>query len=125
MFRRYARLCIVLSVSAGILAGCSNEGAQKPAEAPSAPAPDSRDSARDGGTLFRQYCASCHPDGGNVSDPERTLYRSVLKKNHITTPEDIVRVIRQPLSRMIRFDASMLSDRDARAIAEYILKTFK
>jgi cytochrome c6 len=103
-----------------MLAGCSNEGPQKPAEQ-SEPA----HASRDGGALFRQYCASCHPDGGNVSDPERTLYRSVLKKNHITTSEDIVRVIRQPLSRMIRFDASMLSDSDARAIAEYILKTFK
>jgi cytochrome c6 len=49
----------------------------------------------------------------------------VLKKNNITTPDDIVRIMRKPLSRMIRFDASTLSDKDARAIAEYVLKTFR
>jgi cytochrome c6 len=79
----------------------------------------------DGEALFRQYCASCHPDGGNVSDPERTLYGSVLKKKQITTPDHVVRVMRRPLSRMIRFDAATLPDREARAIAEYVLKTFK
>jgi len=75
--------------------------------------------------LFKQYCSSCHPDGGNVSDPQRPLYGSALRRNHITKPEDIVRILRNPLSRMIRFDVSTLSDKDARAIAEYVLATFK
>jgi len=80
---------------------------------------------RSGEELFKQYCSSCHPNGGNASDPGRPLYGSALRRNHITTPEDIVRIMRTPLSRMIRFDASTLPDSDARAIAEYILATFK
>jgi cytochrome c6 len=125
MFRRMAKACVVLVMSSGLVAGCSKDESRKPAAAPPASAPGSHGSAPDGEALFRQYCASCHPDGGNVSDPERTLYGSVLKKKHITTPDHIVRVMRSPLSRMIRFDAATLPDREARAIAEYVLKTFK
>ena len=92
------------------------------AASPSAtPLPD----APSGEALFKQYCSACHPEGGNVSDPQRTLHGPVLKKNHITSADDIIRVMRHPFSRMIRFDVSTLSDRDARAIAEYILTTFK
>lgn len=75
--------------------------------------------------LFKQFCANCHPDGGNVSDLARSLYGSSLRKHHIHTPEDIVRIMRNPLSRMIRFDVTMISDADAHVIADYVLKTFK
>jgi cytochrome c6 len=78
-----------------------------------------------GEQLFKQYCSSCHPDGGNVSDPERSLRGSVLRKSHITTPDDVVRIMRKPQSRMIRFDAATVPDTEARAIAEYVLKAFK
>ena len=125
MFRRVAKACVMLVMSAGLVAGCSKDEPRKPAAAPPASASGPRDQAPDGEALFRQYCASCHPDGGNVSDPERTLYGSVLKKKQITTPDHVVRVMRRPLSRMIRFDAATLPDREARAIAEYVLKTFK
>jgi cytochrome c6 len=125
MLWRMAKLCVLLAVSSGIVAGCSQDGSQKPAEAPSKSALDSREPVRDGAALFKRYCSVCHPDGGNFSDPERALYGSVLKRNHITTPEDIVRIMRKPLSRMIRFDASTLPEKDARAIAEYVLKTFR
>jgi cytochrome c6 len=125
MLRRMARLSVLLVMSAGILAGCSQEEAQKVGVVPAGSAAPAQEKAPDGKALFRQYCASCHPDGGNVSDPKRTLHGSALKRNKIITPEDIVRVMRNPLSRMIRFDPSTLSDRDARAIAEYILATFK
>lgn len=125
MLWRMARIGVLLLASNVVVAGCSREEPQPPAAAPSVPAPVPREPLRDGEALFRQYCAACHPDGGNVSDPRRTLYGSALKSNHITTPEDIVRIMRNPLSRMIRFDRSTLSDRDARAIAEYVLKTFR
>jgi len=120
MLWRMAKVCVLLVVSIGAVTGCSRDEPQKPAAAAPASA-----TVRDGEALFRQYCAPCHPNGGNVSDPERSLYGSVLKRKHITTPEDIVRIMRNPLSRMIRFDPSTLSDRDARAIAEYVLKTFR
>jgi cytochrome c6 len=125
MLRKMAGMLVLLAASAVILAGCSQEEAQKAAVVPAGFAAPAQEQAPDGKALFKQYCASCHPDGGNVSDPKRTLHGSALKRNKITTPEDIVRIMRNPLSRMIRFDPSTLSDRDARAIAEYILVTFK
>jgi cytochrome c6 len=122
---RMAKLCLLLLVSAWAAAGCSNDEQQKATLAPAASALDPREAVPDGEALFRQYCAACHPNGGNVSDPERSLYGSVLRRKHITMPEDIVRIMRNPLSRMIRFDASALPDKDARAIAEYVLKAFR
>jgi cytochrome c6 len=114
----------VLLVVTG-MSGCGKDQQQKDAAAPAAPVVVIQEPERDGVALFKQYCAACHPNGGNVSDPERSLRGSVLKKRHITTPEDIVRIMRNPLSRMIRFDAATVSDKDARVIAEYILITFK
>jgi cytochrome c6 len=120
-----AKLSALLMVSSVSLTGCSKDEPRKVAVAPVASGTTSPEPVRDGEALFKQYCANCHPNGGNASDSERTLYGSVLKRNHITKPEDIVRIMRKPLSRMIRFDASTLSDKDARTIAEYVLKTFK
>jgi cytochrome c6 len=121
--------CVTLLFAAGALAGCSRETPHKPetgqAAAVAKGAAGRTDVLPSGEELFKQYCSSCHPNGGNVSNPERTLHGSRLKSNHITTPDDIVRIMRRPLSRMIRFDPAMLSDRDARIIAEYVLKTFK
>ena len=122
---RMAKLCLLLLVATGAVAGCRKVEQQKVTAAPAASAPDPRETVPDGEALFRQYCAACHPNGGNVSDPERSLYGSVLRRKHITMPEDIVRIMRKPLSRMIRFDASTLSDKDARTIAEYVLMAFK
>jgi cytochrome c6 len=125
MIRRRTVTIVILALAAGMLSGCSRDEVQKPIMTAAGLATNAMDPARDGAALFKQYCAACHPGGGNVSDPERSLYGSALKRNHITTPEDIIRVIRRPMSRMISFDAAALSDRDARVIAEYVLKTFK
>jgi cytochrome c6 len=111
--------------TAGLLAGCSKEAPNKAESAQTAAASKKAGMSPSGEALYKQYCSSCHPDGGNVSDPGRPLYGSALRRNHITKPEDIVRIVRNPLSRMIRFDVSTLSDQDARVIAEYILTTFK
>jgi len=113
-------LCLLL-----MIAGCSRNESASPAAPAVSSVPVAGQAAPSGEALFKQFCWSCHPDGGNVSDPERTLRGSVLKRNRITTPDDIVRIMRNPLSRMIRFDQNTLSDRDARAIAEYVLITFK
>jgi cytochrome c6 len=108
-----------------ILNGCSRQESAPTAPRAASPSATPAPTAPSGEALFKQYCATCHPDGGNASDPGRTLRGPVLKKNHITSADDIIRVMRNPISRMIRFDVSTLSDRDARAIAEYILTTFK
>lgn len=78
-----------------------------------------------GEALFKQYCSPCHPDGGNVTDQQRTLRGPSLRKHNITTPEAIVNIMRHPGSRMIRFDEATIPDKDALAIAEYILDSFQ
>jgi len=118
-------LILVLVITIGTVSGCSKDQSQKISIPTASPAGKTPEPVPDGEALFRQYCLSCHPNGGNASDPERTLHGSVLKKKHITSSDDIVRIMRNPLSRMIRFDAATLPDRDARAIADYVLKTFK
>ncbi len=126
MCRLNVRAAVLPAVSLLFVAGCSQEPAGKPQQA-SRPVVTAAGAVRsqDGEALFRQFCASCHPDGGNVSDPRRSLRGTVLRSNHITTADDIVRIMRNPISRMIRFDAATLPDRDAVAIAEYVLTTFK
>jgi cytochrome c6 len=128
MLRTLSTTWVIVAGAAMILAGCSNELPQKSETGRNSPGVQGA-AARaavslSGEALFKQYCSSCHPNGGNVSDPDRPLYGSALRRNHITTPEDIVRIMRNPLSRMIRFDRETLSDKEAGAIAEYVLATF-
>ncbi len=121
---RMASTTLVIQIAVlCILAGCNKKTPSKtqPGEA----GPTQVEHLRNGEVLFKQFCSPCHPDGGNVTDPQRTLRGSALKANHISNPADIVRVMRHPISRMIRFDETTISDQDARAIAEYVLATFK
>ena len=78
-----------------------------------------------GEALFLQHCAMCHPDGGNVFYPHKSLQKGVLAANGITTPEGIVARMRNPGPRMKRFDKSELDDREAGKIAAYILEAFR
>lgn len=78
-----------------------------------------------GGQLFKERCAPCHPDGGNVLTPGKTLHAGVLADHGITTPVDIVKKMRNPGPGMVRFDERTIPDADARLIADYILATFR
>jgi cytochrome c6 len=78
-----------------------------------------------GEELFKQHCAVCHPDGGNIIDPEDTLHKKDLKTHKITKPADIIKIIRNPGPGMTKFDKKTIPDKDAQKIAEYILKIFK
>ena len=122
MVRATIQTGVALAIAMSVLAGCNREDAQKTGSIPSTAAAQNLEK---GEALFKQYCSPCHPDGGNTSDPQRTLHGSALQANHVTRTEDIVRIMRTPISRMIRFDATIISDRDATAIAEYVLTAFK
>jgi cytochrome c6 len=74
---------------------------------------------------FKALCAVCHPDGGNIVNPKKTLQKKDLEANNIKTANDIIKVMRNPGPGMNVFSEKTLPDKDARAIAEYILKTFK
>jgi len=80
---------------------------------------------KSGEELFKQHCAVCHPDGGNIVNPQFTLHKEDLKEHKITKADDIVRKMRHPGPGMTKFDKKTVSDKDAKKIAEYILKTFK
>jgi cytochrome c6 len=87
-----------------------------------------------GESLFKEHCSPCHPRGGNIVNPKKTLHNRDLEANNIKTAQDIVKKIRnpQPLpthpqewAGMRRFDQKTIPDEDALKIADYILKTFK
>ena len=78
-----------------------------------------------GETLFKQHCASCHPDGGNIISPKKTLHKKDREANGVKSKDDIVKLMRKAGPGMTSFDDKILSDKAAKEIAEYILKTFK
>ena len=77
-----------------------------------------------GESLFKQNCSPCHSDGGNVINPQKTLHKKDREANNIRKPADIVSKMRNPGPGMTKFDKKTIPDKDAKAIAEYILKAF-
>ncbi|MBL0226393.1 MAG: cytochrome c [Geobacteraceae bacterium] len=71
-----------------------------------------------GESIFKAKCASCHPDGGNIMNPKETL-------KGLKDSKKIVSKIRKGGGGMTAFDAKAVSDADAKALADYIIKTFK
>ena len=78
-----------------------------------------------GEALFKQHCSPCHPDGGNVINPQKTLHKKDREANGVKTASDIINKMRNPGPGMTKFDKKTLPDADAKAIAEYELNTFK
>ncbi|MDD5167894.1 MAG: c-type cytochrome [Syntrophales bacterium] len=78
-----------------------------------------------GEEAFVKHCAVCHDKGGNIINAAKTLQKNVLTANGIKTPADIVKNMRNPGPAMTQFDKQTVDDKTAKAIAEYILKTFK
>jgi cytochrome c6 len=71
-----------------------------------------------GEAIFKEKCMACHPDGGNIINPKETL--KGLKDSKF-----IIKKIRTGGNGMTKFDAKAVSDADAKAVADYIIKTFK
>lgn len=126
MNRRIFDTLAVLSIGTAIIGGCKKETPQKAEVTQAAvPASQSATMAKTGEELFKQQCAACHLDGGNTVNPKKTLHRQTMEANNITTPEDIVKIMRNPGTGMNKFDEATLPEKDAMAIAEYVLNTFK
>ena len=81
--------------------------------------------ATSGEDLFKLHCAACHADGGNIINSKKTLKKADREANGVKTAKDIIGKMRQPGPGMTTFDAKTIPDKDAKAIADYILKTFK
>jgi cytochrome c6 len=70
-------------------------------------------------------CSSDLLNGGNTINPAKPINKKALEAKGIRKPADIIRQMRNPGPGMTRFDGKTIQDKEARAIAEYILKTFK
>jgi cytochrome c6 len=78
-----------------------------------------------GEKLFIKHCSKCHPNGGNVITVTKTLNLKDREANNVKTEEDIIRLMRNPGPGMVKFGKKVIYEKDAKAIAEYIMKTFK
>lgn len=78
-----------------------------------------------GEKLFMKHCSKCHPNGGNVVTVTKSLNPQDREANNVKTEKDIIRLMRNPGPGMVKFGKEVISEKDAKAIAEYILKTFK
>jgi cytochrome c6 len=84
-----------------------------------------KESKKTGEAEFKEHCAICHPDGGNVINPKKTLHKADREANGIKREADIVKLIRKPGPGMTVFDEKTVSDAEAKEVAKYIFKTFK
>lgn len=74
---------------------------------------------------FREHCSMCHPNGGNIINPKKTLHKKDREANNVRTADDIVRLMRSPGPGMMTFDKKTIPDEEAKAIAEYVIKIFR
>ncbi|NJD91850.1 MAG: cytochrome C [Geobacter sp.] len=81
--------------------------------------------AQNGGKAdFEMFCSGCHPDGGNAINPAKTLRKMDREANGVKTAADIVRIMRKPGQGMRAYTKDDISNKRAKALAEYVLKTF-
>jgi cytochrome c6 len=78
-----------------------------------------------GKEAFERHCHVCHPKGGNVITPSKTLQKKDMERNGVLTMADIAGKMRNPGPAMRKFDEKTIPENTAQAIAEYILQTFK
>ena len=74
---------------------------------------------------FKEHCAACHADGGNIIKPNKTLSKKDRENNGIKNAKDIIKIMRKPGAGMTKFDEKTLPEKGAKKIAEYIINTFK
>ncbi|MCL5023678.1 MAG: c-type cytochrome [Nitrospirae bacterium] len=109
-------ICLIFTIS---IVAC-----EKPKEQAGTPEQAKPAEAKDGEALFKQHCSPCHPDGGNTVNPQKTLHKKDREANGVKSAPDIIGKMRNPGPGMTKFDEKTLPDKDAQAIAEYVLKTF-
>lgn len=80
---------------------------------------------RSGEDLFKEHCSTCHPEGGNIINPGKTLRKEHRDAHNISSKADIVEKMRHPGKGMTSWSAATLPDEDAEVIADYVIKTFK
>jgi cytochrome c6 len=124
MHRMIAMTLAAMTIGTCTISACMKENTSS-RNAPVISTKESDALVAKGAILFKQYCASCHPDGSNVINPQKTLHAAVLADNGITSPERLTRLLRSPGPGMRTFDDMTITDSDAKAIYLYVAKTFR
>ena len=74
-----------------------------------------------GRETFAMNCSPCHPQGGNLIKPEKTIKGS--KK--LTNPKALLEWIRKSVASMPVFPAARISDKQAEELYLYIVMAAK
>ena len=70
---------------------------------------------------FKENCSSCHPNGGNVIEPEDTIKGSPRLRDF----ETFLSWIRKPVQPMPTFSASQISEEQAKQLYDFIVEASK
>jgi cytochrome c6 len=107
------KICFIVCLMACAVYWTLSAGAQ---EEPAADA---------GKRLFEKHCALCHPNGGNVVNPNKTLRINHLAANGFNTADALVKYMLNPgkgMPKLVHEDREITVGQ-ARGIAAYILTT--
>ena len=72
-----------------------------------------------GENLFKQNCAGCHINGGNLIRRSKNLKISSLKRNGIDNPESIAKIARQGVGIMSGYEDD-LGDNGDQIVANWV-----
>ena len=72
-----------------------------------------------GQNLFKNHCAGCHINGGNIIRRSKNLKISSLKRNGIDEPEAIAKIARQGIGIMDGYK-EQLGDNGDQIVANWI-----
>jgi cytochrome c6 len=130
-FRNIRILALLLIMSAGVMFGCS-ERQEQPAATPEPAAPPAAEVAEvtaadldAGRELYERHCSSCHPNGGNIINRDKTLQLASLEASGLAEADAFVAYLRDPGPGMPAFSEDALPDEKAMQVAWYTLETFK
>ncbi|MCX5902246.1 MAG: c-type cytochrome [Proteobacteria bacterium] len=79
-----------------------------------------------GKRLFEKHCAVCHPNGGNVVNPKKTLKKKDRDANGISSADKLTGYMMNPgpgMPRLVHEDRELTKEQ-AESIAAYIIETF-
>ena len=74
-----------------------------------------------GGNLFKNHCAGCHINGGNIIRRGKNLKLKALKRNGIDNPQAIAEIARQGIGSMSGY-SEFLREGEEKALGDWVLK---
>ena len=72
-----------------------------------------------GQNIFKNHCAGCHINGGNIIRRSKNLKISSLKRNGIDNPESIAQIAREGIGIMQGYE-DRIGDKNDQIVAKWI-----